>query len=92
MLWKGSTKVGFGVHGKYVIAWYCASKAELADAARAKVNIGAPCYGGGYNKCYNGLALKYANKLRNNHDVAPLKLNEAAARELEYHLSAQRPG
>ena len=92
MLWQGTTKVGFGVYDKYVVAWYCASKAELADAARAKTNVGAPCYGGGYNGCYNRLALKAANKVRNNHDVGALKLNEGAAREIDYHLSAQRPG
>jgi hypothetical protein len=92
MLWQGTTKVGFGVHDKRVVAWYCESKGEVTDAARAKANVGTPCYRGGYNDCYNRLALKYANKLRNNHDVAPLKLNEGAAREIDYHLSAQRPG
>jgi len=92
MLWQGTTKVGFGVHDKYVIAWYCAEKAEIAVPARAKTNIGVNCYAGGYNTCYNALALKYANKVRNNHDVAPLKLDKGAAREIDYHLSAQRPG
>lgn len=92
MMWQGTTKVGFGVHDKYVIAWYCESKGEVTDATRARKNVGTPCYEGGYNACYNALALKYANKLRNNHDVAPLKLNQRAAREIDYHLSAQRPG
>jgi hypothetical protein len=92
MLWQGTTKVGFGVHDKYVVAWYCENKGEIADAARAKANIGTTCFDGGYNECYNKLAMKAANKLRNNHDVAPLKLNARAAREIDYHLSAQRPG
>jgi hypothetical protein len=92
MLWQATTKVGFGVHDKYVVAWYCENKGEIADAARAKENIGTTCFDGGYNECYNKLALKAANKLRNNHDVAPLKLNARAAREIDYHLSAQRPG
>jgi hypothetical protein len=62
LMWRGTTRVGFGVHEKYVVAWYCKSKAELADAASARVNVGTPCSGGGYNECYNRLALKYANK------------------------------
>jgi len=90
-MWRGTTKVGFGVHDKYVVAWYCASKAEVADVAGAKKNIGAACHVGGYNKCYNTRALKFANKSRNNHDVAPLKLNEGAARAIDALLSKIRP-
>jgi hypothetical protein len=53
MLWQGTTKVGFGVYDKRVVAWYCASKGEVADAARARENVGTPCHSGGYNACYN---------------------------------------
>jgi hypothetical protein len=70
-----------------VIAWYC-NKGEVTDAEKAKVNVGVQCLGAGYNECYNTLALKQVNKSRNNHDVAPLKLNKKAAREIDYHLSA----
>jgi len=92
MLWRGAKKVGFGVHGELVVAWYCDAKAEVADAASAVANVGAHCDSRGYNECYNALALKYANKKRSNHDAAPLKLNVGAARAIDYRLSAQRPG
>jgi hypothetical protein len=88
MVWKGTTKVGFGVHDKYVIGWYCANKGEVTDAAKSRTNVGAVCFEHGYNKCYNALALKYVNKLRNNHDVAPLKMQEDAARAIQYQLSS----
>lgn len=92
MLWQGTTKVGFGVHGKYVVAWYCEDKAEATNTERALKNIGKSCLDNGYNDCYNEIALKAVNKSRINHSVSPLKLNEGAAREIDYHLSAQRPG
>jgi len=79
------------VNGKYVIAWYCI-KAQSNDAIRASQFIGYPCFDKGYNECYNTLALKEVNKLRNNHDVAALKLNVRAARELDFQLIKTEPG
>jgi uncharacterized protein YkwD len=65
-----------------VVAWYCEKKAEVTDAASAKVNIGGACLDAGYNECYNRLALKAVNKYRNNHNAPPLKLNKLAAQTL----------
>jgi len=92
MLWQGTTKVGFGVHKKYVVAWYCEDKAELGDAAKAAKHIGTDCTARGYNECFNTIALKYANKVRNNHDVRPLKLDVPAARAIQVLLRSRAPG
>lgn len=92
MMWQRTTKVGFGVHDKYVIGWYCENGAQSNDPRRAQQFVGYACNEKGYNDCYNKLALKQANKLRGNHDVAPLKLNERAARELDFQLFRTEPG
>jgi hypothetical protein len=92
MMWQRTTKVGFGVHDKYVIGWYCENGAQSNDPRRAQQFVGYACNEKGYNDCYNKLALKQVNKLRGNHDVAPLKLNERAARELDFQLFRTEPG
>lgn len=91
MLWKGTKTVGFGVKGKFVVAWYC-DKAETSNAERSRANIGVYCLVGSVNKCYNDLALKTVNKYRNNHNVGPLKFNNEAAIALQHNLNKQRPG
>lgn len=74
------------MHDKYVVAWYCEKKADVADAASARVNIGGACLDSGYNECYNRLALKAVNKYRSNHNAPPLKLNLLAAQTINVQL------
>lgn len=31
IIWGATTKVGFGVRGRWVIAWYCNAKATPSD-------------------------------------------------------------
>jgi len=87
MVWKGTTKVGFGVKGKFVVAWYCEDKGEVADAAKSKVNVGKICYKHGYNRCYNDLGIAHVNKMRKNHKAKPMTFDEDAARAIQHELN-----
>ena len=49
MVWKNTSKVGFGVKDSTVIAWYCASKGNVGGAEDYKANVGKPCIKDGYN-------------------------------------------
>jgi len=43
MVWKNTSKVGFGVKGDRVIAWYCDARGNQGGAEDYKANIGALC-------------------------------------------------
>lgn len=51
MVWSGTTKVAFGIKGKYVVAWYCDIKGNAngvtasatEPAATYKQNVGTNC-------------------------------------------------
>jgi hypothetical protein len=87
MVWKGTSKVGFGVQGKYVVAWYCEDRGQVEDPVKAKSNVGIVCYKHGYNRCYNDLALVHINKMRKNHKAQPLTFDEDAARSIQHELN-----
>jgi hypothetical protein len=71
LVWSGTTKVGFGVKGKWVVAWYCADKATPADSVASLNNIGRQCKKNGYHSCLNEAALKAHNGKRMLHDTKP---------------------
>jgi hypothetical protein len=87
MVWKSSSKVGFGVFDKYVVAWYCEKAGETANAAQSKLNVGKVCYKHGYNRCYNDIALTAHNKMRKNHKADPVVFDEDAARAIQHELN-----
>jgi hypothetical protein len=60
------------VKDKYVVAWYCETKANPANAAESIKNVGPVCSYQGYNKCYNDIALVAINKYRKNHETDAL--------------------
>jgi uncharacterized protein YkwD len=81
VVWKATTKVGFGVKGKYVVAWYCEDQGAIGDEAAFKKNIEESCIQkNGVNKCYNDQALKANNKLRDDHGTEALSWDEKAAK------------
>lgn len=56
MVWKKTTKVGFGIKGKYVIAWYCEAKGNAGSTTEFKKNVGEKCINADkINTCYNVL-------------------------------------
>jgi hypothetical protein len=89
MLWKGSTTVGFGLKGKYVIAWYC-PKGNTGDFKVFKKNVGTKCIAtdGDMNKCFNDRALKAANAKRKLHGSPALKLDADAAKAIQNLMDA----
>jgi hypothetical protein len=70
MVWKNTSKVGFGVKGAYVIAWYCDSKGNVGGAEDYKANIGTDCIKDGYNTCYAEIALTSHRLKRKEHNAA----------------------
>ena len=54
MVWKATTKVGFGVKGKYVIAWYCEATPNTGSTTEFKKNVGEKCVNAAkINVCFN---------------------------------------
>jgi len=80
MLWKSSTKVGFGIKGKFVLAYYCTVGAkDDAKSKDFKMNIcrkdgcklctedkAGKAYG--FNKCFNQLGIDKHNIYRIDHE------------------------
>jgi hypothetical protein len=91
MVWKNTSKVGFGVRGKWVIAFYCEQKGNVGIPADYKANIGAECMKTGeYNKCYAKLALAAHNKKRGFHELAKfqLTLDESMSKNLQNAINS----
>jgi hypothetical protein len=83
ILWKGTTKVAFGVKGQYVAAWYCEVAATPRDGAATLLNVGKTCNTEGYDSCYNDLQTKFVNVKRKHHETAGLKHDPNAARAIQ---------
>jgi hypothetical protein len=69
MSWRPTTKVGFGVRGKFVAAWYCevAGNPTSATTEDYKENVKKDCLVDGVDKCYLELALAAHNAYRAQH-------------------------
>jgi hypothetical protein len=88
VVWTGTTKVGFGVKGKWVVAWYCAVKATPSSTTANKNNIGHLCKSSGINNCLNDKAFAAHNDKRMMHDTKPFKLDNKLAKTLQTSLDA----
>jgi len=65
IVWKATTKVGFGIKGKYVIAWYCETMGNVAG--KYKENVVQDCVKDGVDTCYALRALNAHNVKRSRH-------------------------
>jgi hypothetical protein len=88
MVWRGATKVAFGVTDQYVIAFVCDLKGAAAGTAEAnKVQVQPACFTKGYNSCYNKLALANHNAYRLAHyKFKYINLHVDAAKEIQKQL------
>jgi hypothetical protein len=86
MVWKGTTKVAFGVRDKYVVAWYCEG-GDYTNPLESRANIGKLCDTTGYDGCYNELAVAAHNQKRNHHETADLELDADAARAIQLNMN-----
>jgi hypothetical protein len=82
VIWKGTTKAGFGAKGKVVVAWYCEKAADAGDADAAKDNIGAYCMVEGRNECFATKQLEAQNEIRIAHAVPELAEDPARSKAL----------
>jgi hypothetical protein len=89
LVWKSTTRVGFGVKGKWVVAWYCQTKATPGDSLASKNNIGRQCRKSGTNSCLNDNQLKAHNDKRKMHDTAPLEWDKDLALALQQAMDAK---
>jgi hypothetical protein len=83
VVWAGTTKVGFGVKGKWVVAWYCQDKAAPSETVATKLNIGTQCKKNGIHSCLNDSALEAHNAKRMIHDTKPLVWDKKLATILQ---------
>ena len=91
-MWKASTKVGFGIKGKFVLAYYCEKAGNTGEKKNYKMNVckkdqcklcteGKDGVAYKYNKCYNKLALDEHNIYR---------LDHSSPKFAEYHVEAAK--
>jgi len=96
MMWKSTKKVGFGIKGKYVVAWYCPKGNDPATSKDFKKNVCKKdgcklCLEDkkgvkyGYNKCYNEDAVKSTNLLRGKHNVKKVEFGKDVAKGAQAH-------
>lgn len=78
LVWKSSTKAGFGIKGKVVVAWICNKPGNVPYKAEDfKKNISKNCFekekDGRYNKCFNDLSLTSTNEKRVWHESGKIE-------------------
>jgi len=88
VVWSSTTRVGFGIKGKWVVAWYCETKATPMDSVASLNNIGKQCRKSGINSCLNDTQLKAHNDYRMMHDTKPLKWDKNLAIALQKQMDA----
>jgi hypothetical protein len=72
VVWKATEEVGFGIAGKYVVAWYCKAGNTKGDYLK---NVADKCILDDHekiNECYNVRALKAHNAKRIDHGTPEL--------------------
>jgi hypothetical protein len=71
MVWKGTTKVGYGIRDNYVVAWYCEKPGNVDG--EYKDNVEQDCVKDGVDVCFAERALAATNEKRSRHKgAAPL--------------------
>lgn len=87
IVWKGvkGKKVGFGIKGVVVYAWYCPTGNVPDDATTFKANVfeaGNPglCISDTVNQCYNKKQINYQNDLRIDHGSPDLVFDHETAK------------
>jgi len=70
LVWKASTKVGFGINGRFVVAWFCETEGNQPSTAAAfKENVPKNCLAGGLNTCFDAANRKVLDERRTWHGV-----------------------
>jgi len=94
LIWKSSTTVGFGIKGKFVVAWICEVEGSLPDDTPETYgeNVKENCIIDGRNSCFNNVNKDYANKIREWHESGVVSLNNDRAAALQLLLDEFAPG
>jgi len=77
MVWKGSSQLGLGIKGKWVVGYFCVDKGNNPSTAQSFVdNVSDLCMVFSekdktkkYNRCYNDMARNYHNEKRAVHKL-----------------------
>jgi uncharacterized protein YkwD len=84
MVWKGSTKVGFGIHGRFVVAWFCETEGNKpVTVAAFKENVPKACLAAGHNTCFDEANRKVLDERRGWHEATKTEKNDDAAKALQ---------
>ena len=99
MMWRKSKKVGFGIKGKFVVAWYCPKGNDPDTSTDYKKNVceEGKCLkclkkdkdnnDGEWNTCYNEIALKATNVFRKEYKAKDLKTSAKNAIGAQKHAA-----
>lgn len=91
MLWGATTTVGFGIRGRYAVAWYCNKKGNIGAAKDYKANVGQLCVKDNSNpgdRCYNDRATLGINKLRVLHGSPKLTTKLDIANKIQAQMDS----
>lgn len=93
IVWKGKAtkKVGFGINGINVYAWYCPTGNDPDQAASFKENVCEAactkwCVTDTVNKCYNEKAIKKHNTYREYHGAGKVTFSHDIAKAAQKKL------
>jgi len=93
-VWAKTEKVGFGIRGDTVVAWYCKGGNSPRTASWFKQNVNPVCMTGTgdqkWYECYNRRAVDRHNRYRIIHgtDSTGFSVDEAAAKAIQKMLDA----
>jgi hypothetical protein len=90
MVWAETTKVAFGIRGRWVYAWYCEKEGNQGDEEDYKKNVKKDCVKDGVDTCYLELALQAHNEKRARHRGGrPLEADLAASKHIQKILDKE---
>jgi hypothetical protein len=89
MVWKKTKKVGFGIKGKWVFAWYCDAKPNKGSFVE---NIGGHCIKSGVNKCINEKLSEETNKKRKSHGAKGIPYDNDIAKAIQVKMDEKASG
>jgi len=95
LLWKSTKKVGFGIRGAEVVAWFCDAKmpaltiGNAGSKTAAKANVGKTCIETPElnDSCFSTSALTAINLKRKDHGSPKVKESPTSAGELQKLLN-----
>lgn len=83
MVWKSTTRVAFGIKGRWVYARYCSNAGNTGGASNYRAEVEEDCLKDDIDVCFQRAALRAHNEKRARHRGGrPLQPHPAASRHI----------